>query len=117
MDDNVYWLPAGGDRKNLTALPEARIVGQMMKSSGGKFSVDLANSGETAAFFVRMKVIRASDGEMITPVFIDDNYIVLLPGERKTVDIDVTGVSESERNTPLMLHLEGFNLPPSMIRL
>ncbi len=117
VDDNVYWLPAGGDRKNLTALPEARIVGQMMKSSGGKFSVDLANSGETAAFFVRMKVIRASDGEMITPVFIDDNYIVLLPGERKTVDIDVTGVSESERNTPLMLHLEGFNLPPSMIRL
>lgn len=117
VDDNSYWFPLNGERTNLTALPEARIVGQMMKSSKGKFSIDLANSGSVAAFFVRMKVIRASDGEMITPVFLDDNYLVLLPGERKTVQIDVTGVRENERNTPLLLHLEGFNLQPALVRL
>ena len=88
-----------------------------MKSSNGKYTVDLANSGSVAAFFIRMKVIRATDGEMITPVFFDDNYIVLLPGEKKSIQVDVTGVNDEERNTPLLLHLEGFNLQPSLVRL
>lgn len=117
VDENTCWFPQDGDRKNLTSLPEAKIVGQMMKNKDGKVSVDLANSGNVAAFFVRMKVLRASDGTMLTPVFFDDNYIVLLPGEKRTVQVDVTGVSVEERNTPLLLQLEGFNLQPVMIRL
>ena len=117
VDDNTYWFPLDGERTRLTSLPEARIVGQMMKSSNGKYTVDLANSGTVAAFFVRMKVIRASDGEMIAPVSLDDNYIVLLPGEKRSVQVDVTGVREEERNTPLLLHLEGFNLQPALVRL
>jgi hypothetical protein len=117
VDDNTYWFPFNGERTRLTSLPEARIVGQMMKSSNGKYTVDLANSGTVTAFFVRMKVIRAADGEMIAPVFLDDNYIVLLPGEKKSVQVDVTGVREEERNTPLLLHLEGFNLPSALVRL
>jgi hypothetical protein len=117
VDENTYWLPKEGERKYLTSLPETKIVGQMMKSSGGKYSVDLANSGNVAAFFVRLKVIRATDGVMITPAFLDDNYLVLLPGERKSIEIDVSDVKEDERNTPLLLHLEGFNLQPSMVRL
>jgi hypothetical protein len=117
MDDNTYWFPWNGERENLTGLPEARIVGQMMKSNNGKYSVDLANSGSVAAFFVRMKVLRASDGEMVTPVYIDDNYIVLLPGEKKSIQLDVTGLKDDDRNTPLLLHLEGFNLQPVIVRL
>ena len=117
LDNNTYWFPRDGERKNLTGLSEARVVGQMMKSSKGIFNVDLANSGNVAAFFVRIKVLRASDGEMVTPVFTDDNYIVLLPGEKKSIRVDVTGLKEADRNTPLVLHLEGFNLQPVMIRL
>ena len=98
-------------------LGSAKIVGQMMKSDNGKFTVDVANSGDVAAFFVRMKVVRASDGEMVIPVFFDDNYIVLMPGEKKSVLVDITSLSNDDRNTPLMLHLEGVNLAPTMIRL
>ncbi len=98
-------------------LDAAKVVGQMMKSNKDKYTVDLANSGNVAAFFVRMKVVRASDGEMVTPVFFDDNYIVLLPGEKRSVQIDVTMLKQEDRNTPLMLHLEGVNLPGQMIRL
>jgi len=117
LDDNTYWFPRNGARASLTSLPGAKVVGQMMKGNNGKYTVDLANSGTVAAFFVRMKVIRATDGEMISPVFLDDNYIVLLPGERKTIQVDVTDVREDERNTPLLLHLEGFNLQPVIVRL
>ncbi|NLE36125.1 MAG: hypothetical protein GX622_13575 [Bacteroidales bacterium] len=117
VDENTYWFPAGGDRQKLTGLPAAKVVGQMMKSKDGKVSVDLANSGEVAAFFVRMKVVRTSDGEMVAPVFLDDNYIVLLPGERKSIEVDLTALSQEDRNTPLLLRLEGFNLQPAVVRL
>ncbi len=117
MDDNTYWLPYNDDRTALTKLPEARVVGQMMKSNNGKFTIDLANSGGVAAFFVRMKVIRDADKEIVTPVFFDDNYIVLLPGERKSIIVDTSMLTEENKHTPLLLHLEGMNLPALMIRL
>lgn len=117
VDENTYWLPRDGDQKMLMALGKAKIVGQMMKSNQGKFTVDIANSGDVAAFFVRMKVIRAIDGEMVTPVFFDDNYIVLMPGEKKSITVDVNLLEPDDRNIPLMLHLEGVNMPEQTIRL
>ena len=117
VDENTYWFPGGGDRKALMALDKAKIVGQMMKSNQGKFTVDIANSGDVTAFFVRMKVVKAIDGKMVTPVFFDDNYIVLLPGEKKSITVDVNLLESEDRNTPLMLHIEGVNLPEQTIRL
>jgi hypothetical protein len=117
VDENTYWFPGDGDPKALMTLGKAKIVGQMMKSNQDKFTVDIANSGEVAAFFVRMKVIRAIDGKMVTPVFFDDNYYVLLPGEKKSIIVDVNQLESGDRNTPLMLHLEGVNLPEQTIRL
>ncbi len=117
IDDNTYWLPRNGDGRELMGLATTKVVGQMMKSNKGKYSVDIANSGDVAAFFVRMKVIRASDGEMVTPVFFDDNYIVLMPGEKKSIQVDVTMLGQDDQNTPLLLHLEGVNLPEQVIRL
>jgi mannosylglycoprotein endo-beta-mannosidase len=117
IDDNTYWFPYNGDGRELMGLAGAKVVGQMMKSNKGRYTVDLANSGDVAAFFVRMKVLRASDGEMVNPVYFDDNYIVLLPGEKKSIQVDVTMLKQGDQNTPLMLHLEGVNLPGQMIRL
>jgi hypothetical protein len=117
VDENTYWFPGDGDPKALMSLGKAKIVGQMMKSSQGKFTIDIANSGDVAAFFVRMKVIRAIDGKMVTPVFLDDNYLVLLPGEKKSITVDGNLLDPDDRNTPLMLHLEGVNLPEQTIRL
>jgi mannosylglycoprotein endo-beta-mannosidase len=117
IDECTYWLPYNDDRTALMKLREAKVVGQMMKSSNEKFTVDLANSGDVAAFFIRMKVVRALDGEMVTPAFIDDNYITLVPGEKKSIIVDVSSLSQENRNTPLLLSLEGVNLKGMTIRL
>jgi hypothetical protein len=50
-------------------------------------------------------------------VFFDDNYIVLLPGEKKSIIVDTSMLTEENKNTPLVLHLEGINLPVQVIRL
>jgi len=117
IDDNTYWLPGAGGNKSLMQLPEAKIVAQMMKSSNGKFTIDVANSGDVAAFFVRMKVVTAATGEIVSPVFFDDNYIVLLPGEKRSMTVDINALPPAQKNTPLMLEFKGVNLPPTVIRL
>ncbi|HUW93620.1 MAG TPA: glycoside hydrolase family 2 TIM barrel-domain containing protein [Bacteroidales bacterium] len=117
IDDNTYWIPGIRGQQSLMELGEAKIVAQMMKSSKGKFIVDVANSGDIAAFFVRMKVITAATGELASPVFFDDNYIVLLPGEKRSITVDINSLPPAQKNTPLLIEFKGANLPSTVVRL
>ena len=45
--------------------------------------VTLENSSKSLAFFVRLKVDKGRGGEEILPVVWEDNYISMLPGERR----------------------------------
>jgi len=45
--------------------------------------VTLENPNKSLAFFVRLKVDRGTRGEEILPVVWNDNYISLLPGEKR----------------------------------
>jgi exo-1,4-beta-D-glucosaminidase len=47
--------------------------------------VTLENPGQGLAFFVRLKVDKGKGGEEILPVLWEDNYISLLPGEKREV--------------------------------
>ena len=45
----------------------------------------LENPSKNLAFFVRLKVDKGVKGEEILPVVWEDNYISLLPGEKREV--------------------------------
>ena len=45
----------------------------------------LENPSKSLAFFVRMKVNKSKGGDEILPVIWQDNYISLLPGEKREV--------------------------------
>ena len=47
--------------------------------------VTLENPSKSLAFFVRLKVDKGAKGEEILPVAWEDNYMSLLPGEKRTV--------------------------------
>ena len=47
--------------------------------------VTLENPSKSLAFFVRLKVNKGKGGEEVLPVLWQDNYISLLPGERREV--------------------------------
>jgi exo-1,4-beta-D-glucosaminidase len=47
--------------------------------------VTLENPSKGLAFFVRLKVDKGAKGEEILPVVWEDNYMSLLPGEKRTV--------------------------------
>lgn len=50
------------------------------------FSIEVHNPTEKIAFFIELTLADKDTKEPITPVFWDDNYISLLPGERRTIN-------------------------------
>jgi exo-1,4-beta-D-glucosaminidase len=47
--------------------------------------VTIKNPADKIAFFIELKVIGERSGRSVLPIFWDDNYISLLPGETKTI--------------------------------
>lgn len=48
-------------------------------------TVKLENPSNSLAFFVRLKLTRGAGGDEVLPVLWEDNYLSLLPGEKRTV--------------------------------
>jgi len=51
------------------------------------FRAVLENNGKTVAFLARLRLLKGKEREEILPVFWDDNYISLLPGEKREVTV------------------------------
>jgi hypothetical protein len=63
----------------------------------------------------RLRVSRGTSGTRVLPVFYEDNYISLVPGEKRPVSLtfataDLAG--ESPRLT-----VEGWNITPAEVKL
>jgi exo-1,4-beta-D-glucosaminidase len=48
--------------------------------------ITVTNTGKSVAFFVHLRALDGKDGEDILPVIFDDNYLLLAPGESRTID-------------------------------
>ena len=53
----------------------------------GRARVSVTNTGKALAFQVRLKAIDPSDGKEILPVFWEDNYFELFPGETREIRV------------------------------
>jgi exo-1,4-beta-D-glucosaminidase len=71
--------------------------------------VVLENTGKTVAFFIRLQLMKGA-GEELLPVYWEDNYLSLLPGEKRevvaTVDAQDAGTAE------LRVVVTGWNVNP-----
>jgi exo-1,4-beta-D-glucosaminidase len=47
--------------------------------------VTVANPSSHLAFFVHLTVWKGKDGEDIRPIYWDDNYFELMPGEKRAI--------------------------------
>ena len=72
--------------------------------------VTLSNSSKSLAFFVRLKANRSADGQEILPVLWQDNYISLLPGERR--EVSATYRASDLGNTTPTVEVSGWNVAP-----
>ena len=71
---------------------------------GQRFTVELENNNTKIAFFINLKLFEKESGQIILPVFWDDNFISLVAGERRTVVVTCTTEINAE------VKIEGWNL-------
>ncbi len=105
-----YYTPCKeyADLTALNSLPAAKVeIEHKFETSGqeGKIEVRLDNVGEHIAFFLELKVLKKATGETVLPVFWDDNYVSLLPGESRTIR---AVFPDSGRDT--IFAVDGWNL-------
>lgn len=99
------------DFTSLKNLTEVRLNVQHTFETVGneqKVHVTIENPTDAIAFFIELKVVGEKSGLTILPVFWDDNYVSLLPGEIKKI-----GAHFSKNNLngekPLF-HYSGWNV-------
>jgi exo-1,4-beta-D-glucosaminidase len=109
-----YHTPASAyaDYTQLASLPPAalNVSGRVVRRGEEEVAhVTLENEGRGLAFFVRLQVERGRGGEEVLPVLWQDNYVSLLPGERRELTAryragDLKGARPS-------LAVSGWNVP------
>ena len=87
---NWYTTPTSefADFTSLRGLPKVKLNVTSRYTRNGEQSqttVTLDNANKSVAFFVRLKVTKGTGGPEILPVIWQDNYISLLPGEKRNI--------------------------------
>jgi len=54
-----------------------------------KICVDLKNNSNKIAFMINLKIVNKESGEIILPVFWEDNFVSLIPGESRTISANL----------------------------
>lgn len=104
------------DLTALQKLPKARLSVSAVRESkaGPNVRVTLRNTSSHLAFQVRLAV-REKDGAEILPVFWDDNYIALMPGESRQITAHYH--SPQALNDASELIVSGWNIEPQKVAL
>jgi exo-1,4-beta-D-glucosaminidase len=108
-----YYTPLAStaDFTPLQSLPKANVKASMKtKEVGEEMSarVVVENTGSSIAFLTRLRLLKAKDGPEILPVFWGDNYLSLLPGEKREVEVRLP--KSDMGNTKPVLAVDGYNV-------
>jgi beta-galactosidase/beta-glucuronidase len=90
VSDNIYWMADKyGQYSGLNELASSKVIVSAKQVAKGKIAVTLSNPKQApVAFFNRVSLINPATQKRVMPVFYSDNYVSVLPGEKKTVVLD-----------------------------
>jgi hypothetical protein len=98
--------------RELTRLAATTVMATATSRRAGnsvQVHVELRNTSAAIALQNKLTLVKSSDGSRILPAYFSDNYVSLLPGESREIDLEYP-VSAADGATP-QLALRGFNVP------
>lgn len=109
LSDNIYWLPdTMNNYSGLQKMLPAEVRVAVKKIAAGKLEVSISNKeNNPVAFFNRISLVDSKTGKRILPVFYSDNYVSVLPGEKKVVAVEY---SPSIVNGDIKVSISGWNV-------
>ena len=118
LSQNFYWYAADSETyRGMNSLPQVAVTAKAVAetNSGGEahVSVALENTGTAVAVAAKLTLLRASDGERILPAYYSDNYLSLLPGEKRVVEISFRDAQASAAT----IAIRGWNVVPARVEV
>ncbi|WP_263374852.1 glycosyl hydrolase 2 galactose-binding domain-containing protein [Granulicella aggregans] len=117
LSQNLYWRAASdtGYRalNSLAASALTLTAVETSAPSGRSIKVHLKNTSAVAALSSKLTTFY-DDGSEVLPAFYSDNYISLLPGEERTVTIDLP---RADKKQAIRVKLRGWNVTPASAEL
>jgi exo-1,4-beta-D-glucosaminidase len=112
-----YYTPVSryADLTALNRLPAVDVTATAkVEATGekGHAHVTLENPSKAIAFFVHLAVRKGAEGEEILPVLWEDNYVTLMPGERREVGASWES-TDAAGATPVVA-VDGWNVAPRL---
>jgi hypothetical protein len=111
LSENFYWRNQRAyNYQALNTLPLADVrlsTSHEIISGSYVIQCDLTNNSATVAFGNRLKVTDKITGKRILPVYMNDNYFTLMPGERKQIRIEFDEDQATGRQPEVVLKQYG----------
>jgi Exo-beta-D-glucosaminidase Ig-fold domain/Glycosyl hydrolases family 2/Concanavalin A-like lectin/glucanases superfamily/Glycosyl hydrolases family 2, TIM barrel domain/Glycosyl hydrolases family 2, sugar binding domain len=116
LSENFYWLGAeSASYRRLNRLPASSLSVTAKSTRVGDeihVRVVLQNTGAVVSLADKLTLLNAADGSRILPAYFTDNYVSLLPGEHREVEI-VYPVKAA--NGAAQLGIRGWNIQKQTI--
>jgi hypothetical protein len=112
ISDNFYLR--GLEEYNFKAirdLPKVQVTAAVKTERQGArwvLTAELQNKSSQPALMVRVGAVREKSGDRILPAIYSDNYVALMPGERRTIRTELND-ADTRGEKPRMI-VEGFNI-------
>ena len=111
LSRNLYWLTeADADGVRLDRMAVQTVTAKVVSQSATVLAVQLANTGAAPALMVKLTLMDGQ-GRRVLPAYFSDNYVSLLPGERRTVEIRHDGGPVAGA----VVALRGWNVAPARV--
>jgi len=138
VSDNFYWLSTKPDTMDwkhkkdtvytpqkdfadltgLNSLPQVKLEVQAAAHEMGEtgtIHLHVKNTSNSVAFMVHPRLTKGPDGDDLVPIFWDDNYFSLLPGEEKSLAVSFA-VADLGGSEPV-LTIDGYNVAPTAVAI
>ncbi|HEV2464498.1 MAG TPA: discoidin domain-containing protein [Acidobacteriaceae bacterium] len=99
------------DYRAIRTLPKAQVRATTSAAQQGNvwtLTTQLENTSTSPALMVRLKAIREQSGDRILPAIYSDNYVTLMPGERRTITTELK--QADTRGEKPRIAVGGFNV-------
>ena len=118
LASNFTWINRNipQDYHALNDLPEVALKADkgtfVLKDSTVSGQITLTNDSDAPALMIRLKALDEK-GERVLPVYYDDNYISLMPGESQTITLEFD--RQYLNGEELTLAVEGWNITAATV--
>lgn len=115
LSENFYWHARDEhDLQQLNTMQRVALTGKTRvkhTASGIAAEVKVSNPGKVPALAVALTLRDVKTGERILPVYYENNYFSLLPGESRTVQIESHSDTKDVKVT-----VDGWNIEPGNLK-